>query len=180
MDLEKKESVLLVNLGSPQELNKRSVRSYLKVFLSDDNVVDLPKLFQQFILRVFILPFRPSKTLHAYKQIWKNEGSPLIISTNQIAKKLKQKTNWNIEIAMRYEEPSIEKALNNLKNKGCEKLFVVPLYPHNAMATTLTTKIEVKRVAKEIFDDLEIIFIDPFYSNEKYTKRRGLTVCCLD
>ena len=170
MDLEKKESVLLVNLGSPQELNKRSVRLYLKVFLSDDNVVDLPKLLQQFILRVFILPFRPSKTLHAYKQIWKNEGSPLIISTNQIAKKLKQKTNWNIEIAMRYEEPSIEKALNNLKNKGCEKLFVVPLYPHNAMATTLTTKIEVKRVAKEIFDDLEIIFIAPFYSNEKYIK----------
>ena len=53
-----------------------------------------------------------------------------------------------------------QEELNNLKNKGCEKLFVVPLYPHNAMATTLTTKIEVKRVAKEIFDDLEIIFID--------------------
>ena len=125
MDLEKKESVLLVNLGSPQELNKRSVRSYLKVFLSDDNVVDLPKLLQQFILRVFILPFRPSKTLHAYKQIWKNEGSPLIISTNQIAKKLKQKTNWNIEIAMRYEEPSIEKALNNLTPLLFLKTFLI-------------------------------------------------------
>ena len=72
--------VLLVNLGSPKELNKKSVREYLKSFLSDDLVVDLPKFFQQTILHAFILPFRPGKTLHAYKQIWTKEGSPLIVS----------------------------------------------------------------------------------------------------
>ena len=136
MVLNKNESVLLLNLGSPKELNKKSVRQYLKVFLSDDYVVDLPKLLQQLILRAFILPFRPSKTLHAYKQVWTKEGSPLIVSTKKIAAKLAEKTNWNVEIAMRYEDPSINDVLEKLRNQGCKKLFVIPLYPHNAMATT--------------------------------------------
>ena len=160
--------VLLVNLGSPKELNKKSVREYLKAFLSDDLVVDIPKFFQQTILHAFILPFRPSKTLHAYKQIWTKEGSPLIVSTKKIAKKLIKKTNWRVEIAMRYEEPTVEKALKKLKKDGCKKLFVVPLYPHNAMATTITTEVEVKRVAKTLLYDIELIFIKPFYDNEKY------------
>ena len=160
--------VLLVNLGSPKELNKKSVREYLKSFLSDDLVVDLPKFFQQTILHAFILPFRPGKTLHAYKQIWTKEGSPLIVSTKKIAKKLSKKTNWRVEVAMRYEEPSIENALKSLKEEGCNKLFVVPLYPHNAMATTITTEMEVKRVAESLSYDLDLIFIKPFYDNIKY------------
>ena len=97
MDLQKNEGVLLINLGSPKELSKKSVRQYLRVFLSDDNVVDLPKFFQQFILRLFILPFRPKNTLEAYEKIWTKEGSPLIISTESIANKLTEKTGWNVE-----------------------------------------------------------------------------------
>ena len=69
MDSKNNKFVLLVNLGSPKELNKKSVREYLKSFLSDDLVVDIPKFFQQIILRAFILPFRPGKTLHAYKPL---------------------------------------------------------------------------------------------------------------
>ena len=168
MVLKDNQAVLLVNLGSPKELSKKSVRQYLKVFLSDDYVVDLPKFFQQLILRAFILPFRPKKTLHAYKQIWTKNGSPLIISTQKMAKKLADKTKWKVEIAMRYEEPSIENALINLKDQGCEKLFVVPLYPHNAMATTLTTEVEVRKIAHNIFKNIEIVFIKPFYNNKKY------------
>ena len=168
MVLKDNQAVLLVNLGSPKELSKKSVRQYLKVFLSDDYVVDLPKFFQQLILRAFILPFRPKKTLHAYKQIWTKNGSPLIISTQKMAKKLADKTKWKVEIAMRYEEPSIENALINLKDQGCEKLFVVPLYPHNAMATTLTTEVEVRKIADNIIKNIEIVFIKPFYNNKKY------------
>ena len=168
MDVNNNTFVLLVNLGSPKELNKKSVREYLKSFLSDDLVVDIPKFFQQIILHAFILPFRPGKTLHAYKQIWTKEGSPLIVSTKKIAKKLTKKTNWRVEVAMRYEEPSIENALKTLKEEGCNKLFVVPLYPHNAMATTITTEMEVKRVAESLSYDLNLIFIKPFYDNEKY------------
>ncbi len=168
MDVNNNTFVLLVNLGSPKELNKKSVREYLKSFLSDDLVVDIPKFFQQIILHAFILPFRPGKTLHAYKQIWTKEGSPLIVSTKKIAKKLSNKTNWRVEVAMRYEEPSIKNALKSLKEEGCNKLFVVPLYPHNAMATTITTEMEVKRVAESLSYDLDLIFIKPFYDNAKY------------
>ncbi len=86
MSLKNNEGVLLINLGSPKELTKKSVRQYLKVFLSDDNVVDLPKLLQQLVLRLFILPFRPKNTLEAYEKIWTSEGSPLIISTKKYQK----------------------------------------------------------------------------------------------
>ena len=165
-----KEAVLLVNLGSPKKLDKKSVRDYLHVFLSDDYVVDIPKFLQQLILRLFILPFRPKQTLHAYQQIWTNAGSPLIISTLNIKEKLIKKTGWHVEVAMRYEEPSIDLALNNLKSGGFNKIYVVPLYPHNAMATTITTKVEVERLARKIFPEAELNFIQPFYKNEKYIK----------
>ena len=168
MTIKNNEAVLLVNLGSPKKLDKRSVKQYLKSFLSDDLVVDIPKFFQQLILHAFILPFRPRKTLHAYEQIWTKEGSPLITSTKKIAKKLSKKTNWRVEIAMRYEEPSIKKALKILKDEGFNKLFVVPLYPHNAMATTMTTELEVRKISESLYNDLELVFIKPFYNNKKY------------
>ena len=168
MELQKNEGVLLINLGSPKELSKKSVRQYLRVFLSDDNVVDLPKFFQQFILRLFILPFRPKNTLEAYEKIWTKEGSPLIISTESIANKLSQKTGWNVEYAMRYEEPSIEKALHNFKKNEINKIYVISLYPHNAMATTVTTELETRNVAMNVSNDFELIFTKPFFDNDEY------------
>ena len=168
MDLQKNEGVLLINLGSPKELSKKSVRQYLRVFLSDDNVVDLPKFFQQFILRLFILPFRPKNTLEAYEKIWTKEGSPLIISTESIANKLTKKTGWNVEYAMRYEEPSIEKALHKFKENEINKIYVISLYPHNAMATTVTTELETRNVAMNVSNDFELIFTKPFFDNEEY------------
>ena len=168
MALKNTEGVLLINLGSPKELTKKSVRNYLKIFLSDDNVVDIPKFFQQLILRLFILPFRPKNTLEAYEKIWTKQGSPLIISTQSIAKKLSKKTGWFVEYAMRYEEPSIENALINLKNNGKNKIYIISLYPHNAMATTITTELETRIVANKVSDDFELIFTKPFYDNEIY------------
>ena len=168
MDLQKNVGVLLINLGSPKELSKKSVRQYLRVFLSDDNVVDLPKFLQQFILRLFILPFRPKNTLEAYEKIWTKDGSPLIISTESIANKLTEKTGWNVEYAMRYEEPSIEKALHKFKKNEINKIYVISLYPHNAMATTVTTELETRNVAMNVSNDFELIFTKPFFDNEEY------------
>ena len=166
--LEKKTGVLLINLGSPKELTKKSVKEYLRVFLSDDYVLDIPKILQQLILRFFILPFRPKNTLEAYELIWTPEGSPLILSTESIAKKLSQKTGWDVSYAMRYEDPSIEKALVNFKSKGIYNIIVISLYPHNAMATTITTEMETRIVANKISENFELIFTKPFFDNEIY------------
>ena len=165
---ENKTGVLLINLGSPKELTKKSVKEYLRVFLSDDYVLDIPKILQQLILRVFILPFRPKNTLEAYELIWTPEGSPLILSTKSIAKKLSKKTGWDVNYAMRYEDPSIEKALVNFKSKGINKIIVISLYPHNAMATTITTEMETRIVANKISENFELIFTKPFFDNEIY------------
>ena len=98
-------NILLLNLGSPKSLKTKDVRDYLDQFLSDDNVIDLPKLIQQLILRCFILPFRPAQAKEAYEQIWTKEGSPLILNTQKIADALAHKTGWNVKIAMRYQFP---------------------------------------------------------------------------
>ena len=165
---ENKTGVLLINLGSPKELTKKSVKEYLRVFLSDDYVLDIPKILQQLILRLFILPFRPKNTLEAYELIWTPEGSPLILSTKSIAKKLSKKTGWDVEYAMRYEDPSIEKALVNFNSKGINKIIVISLYPHNAMATTITTEMETRIIANKISENFELIFTKPFFDNEIY------------
>jgi len=168
--------ILLINLGSPKKLTKKSVREYLKVFLSDDYVLDLPKILQQIILRVFILPFRPKKTLEAYELIWTPEGSPLIISTESIANKLSLKTGWDVDYAMRYEDPSIENALLNFKNKGIYKIIVISLYPHNALATTITTEMETRIVANKLSEDFELVFTKPFFDNEIYINAISKTI----
>ena len=137
--MDKIEHVLLVNLGSPKSLDVKDVHTYLKEFLSDDLVIDLPKLVQQVILRCFILPFRPKKTKEAYELIWSDEGSPLLVNTKKIADALSKQTGWRVDVAMRYQAPSLRGAITRLKKDGITTTTVVPLYPHNAMSTTTTT-----------------------------------------
>lgn len=160
--------ILLINLGSPKSLSIKDIREYLNEFLSDNHVIDLPKYVQQLILRCFILPFRPKQAKEAYDQIWTKEGSPLINNTQLIADSLMEKTGLKVDIAMRYQEPSIESYIKRLKNKGVKKLVVIPLYPHHAMSTTLSTELEFKRITEEIYKELNYKFIKPFYNNPKY------------
>ena len=160
--------ILLVNLGSPKSLSKADVKEYLKEFLSDDYVVDLPKILQQFILRAFILPFRPSKTKEAYEKIWEEDGSPLIINTQKIATSLSEKTGWKVDIAMRYQEPSIREKVKKYKERKTNEVIVIPLYPHHAMSTTKTTKIEIDKIVSEEYPSLKVKYIEPFYDDPRY------------
>ena len=161
-------NVLLLNLGSPKSTDKQHVREYLEEFMSDDYVLDFPKFFQQLILRLFILPFRPSQAKEAYEEIWEEDGSPLIINTQKIADALSKQTGWDVDIAMRYQYPSIEESILRFKEKRIKELHVIPLYPHNASSTTVSTNEEVKKVVKKIYPELQLKFIEPFYNHPDY------------
>ena len=145
-----KTGVLLINLGTPDSTSWWDIRKYLKEFLSDRRVIEVNPLIWQIILNLFILTFRPSKTAHAYKQIWMKERneSPLLFFTRNQANKLKKKIGNEkviIDFAMRYGNPSIRSKLNELKNDGCENIVILPLYPQYAAATTATVCDEVYR-----------------------------------
>ena len=92
------------------------------------------------------------------------------------ANKLSLKTGWDVDYAMRYEDPSIENALLNFKNKGVNKIIVISLYPHNAMATTITTEMETRIVANKVSRDFELTFTKPFFDNEIYINAISLSL----
>jgi len=145
-----KTGVLLINLGTPDSTSWWDIRKYLKEFLSDKRVIEINPILWQIILNLFILTFRPSKTAHAYKKIWKKETneSPLLYFTRSQAKKLNNKIGNDkliVDFAMRYGNPSIKSKLNFLKNEGCENIIILPLYPQYAAATTATVCDEVYR-----------------------------------
>ena len=145
-----KTGIILINLGTPDSTSWWDIRKYLNEFLSDRRVIEVNPILWKIILNLFILTFRPSKTAHAYKQIWFNETneSPLRYFTRNQAEKLKAKLgskNVIVDFAMRYGNPSIKSKLNKLKEQGCENIIILPLYPQYAAATTATVCDEVYR-----------------------------------
>ena len=160
--------ILLINLGSPKDLELESIKEYLKQFLSDDLVIDYPKLLQQILVNWIIIPSRYKNTREAYSEIWTKNGSPLINDTRILGEKVSLKSDTPVEVSMRYQFPSIKEGLVNLKKKGCSEILVVPLYPHYAMSTVLTTENEVKRIENELELDLKLNFIGAFYNEQEY------------
>ncbi len=165
-----KTGVLLVNLGTPNSTNWFDIRKYLKEFLSDRRVIEVNPIIWQIILNLFILTFRPSKTAKAYKKIWmdREDMSPLRYYTEKQTFKLNEKIGNEsliVDYAMRYGQPSIKSKINNLKEKGCENLVILPLYPQYAAATTATVCDEVYRTLSNMRwqPSLQII---PHYESE--------------
>ena len=160
--------ILLINLGSPRDLELKSIKDYLKEFLSDDLVIDYPKFLQQILVNWIIIPSRYKNTREAYSEIWTENGSPLIHDTIALGEKVGAMSGVLVEVSMRYQFPSIEEGLKKLKAKGCSEIFVVPLYPHYAMSTVLTTEREVKRIESKLGLDLQLNFIGAFYNEGGY------------
>ena len=145
-----KTGVLLINLGTPDSTGWWDIRKYLKEFLSDKRVIEVNPFLWQIILNLFILTFRPSKTAKAYKEIWMKDKnmSPLRYYTTMQTQKLSKKFNMEnliIDFAMRYGSPSINGKIKDLKERGCENLIILPLYPQYASPTTATVCDEVFR-----------------------------------
>jgi ferrochelatase len=168
-----KTGVLLVNLGTPDSTKWLDIRKYLKEFLSDKRVIEVNPIIWQVVLNLFILTFRPSKTAHAYKQIWMNETneSPLRYYTRSQTTKLGKKisnVNLHVDYAMRYGNPSIKKKLQMLKEKGCENIIILPLYPQYAAATTATVCDEVYRCLMKMRWQPSLQIIPHYESNHLY------------
>jgi len=136
---ERKVGVLLVNLGTPDAPTPAAVRRYLAEFLSDRRVVEIPQIVWQPILRGVILRTRPKKSAHAYSLVWTDEGSPLAAITARQARALQ--AAWpgvQVDWAMRYGNPAISDRLKAMKDAGCERILIAPLYPQYCAATTAT------------------------------------------
>lgn len=139
-----KTGILLVNLGSPEAPTPQAVRRYLREFLSDPYVVEIPRPVWWLILNLFVLTMRPKASAGRYAQVWTREGSPLVVHTAQQARLLqgylgeRLKQPHVIDYAMRYGKPSIGEKLASLKAQGCERILLLPLYPQYSASTTGT------------------------------------------
>ncbi|HIF48135.1 ferrochelatase [Candidatus Thioglobus sp.] len=173
-----KTGILLTNLGTPDEPTKSALKRYLSEFLSDPRVVDPPnKLVWWLALNIVILNIRPKKSALNYAKIWDSfgSGSPLLnITQSQLdgVKKVLSEQDSELEFAMgmRYGNPSIAHALNQLKAKGCDKIIVLPLYPQYSKTTTLSTLDAVNLELETWSSQPEIVFIEHYYQNRAYIK----------
>ncbi|OYV52968.1 MAG: ferrochelatase, partial [Legionella sp. 21-45-4] len=156
-----KKGLLLINLGTPNAPSVRAVRAraYLREFLSDPRVIDLPGLIRFILLYAFILPFRPKQSAHAYQVIWTPEGSPLLTGSLALTNKVQARLadTHQVALGMRYGEPSLLQALKTLET--ADEIPIIPLFPHYASATTGSCLEWVSRYfsSKAIFPSLHII-----------------------
>lgn len=165
-----KKGVILVNLGSPDSPNPKDVKRYLDEFLMDERVIDVPFWARALIVRGIILNTRPKASAEAYQKIWWEDGSPLIVISERLKQKVQQKVAFPVALAMRYGSMSIKNGLRELVDKGVTEVFIIPLYPQFAMATTETILVLARQLQKDHFPDLKLTDLPAFYSNPDYIK----------
>ncbi|MBS0619617.1 MAG: ferrochelatase [Spirochaetes bacterium] len=157
------QAVLLINLGSPDSPTVADLRRYLRDFLMDKYVIDLPYPLRWLIVHLFILPFRPKRSAEAYAKIWQRAGSPLITNTQAFAASVQQFSKHKIFWAMRYGNPSIKQVMREIKASGYDDVLVAPLYPHHALSATVTAMNAACKSATEL--GLEVRALPAFYAN---------------
>ena len=162
--------VLLVNLGTPDAAEPKAVKRYLKEFLSDPRVVEIPQLIWQPILRGAVLTTRPKKSAHAYQQVWTEAGSPLAANTRAQTSALHDAFGENVlvDYAMRYGKPSIADRLSGLFWEGCEKILIAPLYPQYCAATTATANDKAFAALAEMRWQPAVRTLPPYYDDPAY------------
>ena len=168
--------VLMVNLGSPDSTNNEDVRDYLDEFLMDERVIDLPKWFRTFLVKGIILKTRPKKSAEAYRKIWWDDGSPLIVLSKKLQEKVQNKVSIPIQLAMRYGNPSIKTGMENLKQLGVTDVLIIPLYPQFAMATTETILVLAEKLQKEYFPEIQLTSLPSFYNHPDYIRVLGNSI----
>ncbi len=161
-----RKALILINIGTPDRPDKKSVRKYLTEFLNDRLVIDIPWLLQKILVNLIIIPFRVSNSTMLYKRLWTTNGSPLLYYQNSLAEKLNAKFGDEADVysAMRYGNPSIKKLLAQLEDKGYDEIIILPMYPQYATSTTLSTNLKVKKELKRWKVSPKVNYIDQFYN----------------
>lgn len=159
-----------MNLGSPDSTKVKDVRRYLNQFLMDEKVIDIPYLSRLLLVKGIIAPFRAPKSAEAYRTIWTSDSSPLVELTKQLRSALQLQLDAPVEIAMRYGNPSIEAAFENLLKieKDIDEVIAIPLYPHYAMSSYETAVDNAKEVHRAKKYKFKLDFIKPYYNEEHY------------
>ena len=174
--------VLITNLGTPEKPTPSALRAYLKQFLGDNRVIEVPRWKWNLILYCIILPFRSPASAKKYASIWSKEGSPLLKYSQEIVTKIthvfqkKNIENFVFELAMTYNKPSIIQALSQLKKKNCRKILVLPLYPQYSSTTTAPVFIQVTKTLAQWRWIPELHFINQYHDENIYIEEIASTI----
>ena len=165
-----RKGIVLMNLGSPNSTKVPDVKKYLDQFLMDERVIDKPWILRALVVKGIIVPFRAPKSSEAYKTIWTEEGSPLIVYTEKLRDHLQALIPEPVEIAMRYGDPTPQDAFKNLlkRDPDIEEVVVLPLYPHYAMSSYETAVEYMKEFYNKKNYPFTLSFIPPFYNDKDY------------
>jgi ferrochelatase len=163
-----KTGVLFINLGTPDNCDPKSVRAYLKPFLNDPRVIDLPTIIRYVLVNAIIIPFRYKKSAHAYQQIWTQEGSPLLTHSQHLVDAVRAQLGSSIpiELGMRYGNPSIASAMDKLND--CQKIIAIPLFPQYSSAATGSAMEALFNVLKTRWNIPEIILKRDFFDHPDF------------
>lgn len=165
----RKQGVLLVNLGTPDAPEPGPVRTYLREFLNDPRVIDINPVGRFALLELLILPTRPAKSAEAYRKVWTEDGSPLLVFSRALADKVSAALpEAEVVLAMRYGSPSIPDGLAALREAGCDELIVLPLYPQYAASSTASTIDRVYDEVKKAWKPPFVTIVPPFFDDPRF------------
>jgi protoporphyrin/coproporphyrin ferrochelatase len=163
-----RQAVLLVNLGSPDSPSIPHVRRYLRQFLMDPRVLDAPWPIRFLVVHASILPFRPKQSAEAYHKIWTPHGSPLVTISRSVQSALQARVDVPVELAMRYQNPSIPHAITRLANQSVQRLHLIPLFPHYAMSSFETAVEAVRDSIASIAPHIHLTVQSPYFDRPDY------------
>jgi len=159
--------ILLINLGSPDSPSVPDVRRYLNEFLMDSRVIDVAWPIRRFVVGMILIN-RPKESAHAYQKVWMKDGSPLVVISKNVLKKMQARVKMPVELAMRYQNPPIDGALRKLAGQGVDDLLLIPLFPQYAMSSFETAVERVKELAAKVAPGMRIEVQPPFYNHPDF------------
>jgi len=157
-----------MNLGSPESTAVPDVRRYLREFLMDKRVIDAPYPIRFGIVHFGILPKRPHQSAEAYESVWTDEGSPLVVTSRRLQEAVRRSLSNPVELAMRYQNPNVEHAVDSLVTRGVREIILLPLFPHYAMSSYETAVEKVRSVVQKRAEGIRLKVIEPFYNHPAY------------